>query len=163
MDTFIKIGFEKDFVPVKKYSDDRYIVNFDKEALYKENDDQVCSWKSFSYEARNSKSILNNIYEIINNEIARKIEYGFVWNGYAVHLDKENQINYKSAFDLALVAEESLPVTFRFYKNGKPVLYEFDNVNELKDFVIKMNNHINNCLMEGWTKKDSINESDYKI
>ena len=166
MNTFNNTGFEKDFKTIQKQNN-VYIINFDKNVLGEdaETGEKTVTWKSFVYNPRkNGKSIVDNICDIINEDVTYVIENCFTWNGYSIHLNKENQMNYKAAFDLALSTNgESLPVTFRFYKNRKPELYTFDNVAELKDFYIKANAHINKCLMNGWTKKDSINESDYKI
>ena len=33
----------------------------------------------------------------------------------------------------------------------------------LKDFYIKVNKYINECLQDGWGRKDAINPEDYKI
>lgn len=168
MNIFNNIGNKDEFVPVLK-NNNRYIVSFDLKKMSGDSLDgtpsELYTWKSFIYNpAVNKKSIIDTIYDIINQNVAYLIENTFTWNNYSVHLDKENQMNYKAAFDLSVITEgESLPVTFRFHKGKNTELYTFETISELKDFYLKMNAHINKCLQFGWAKKDSLNESDYKI
>ena len=164
--TFKKIGKEEEFIPIDKVENNKFIVSFDKH-VYTINDDneKIYEWTSFVYDnEKNSKSILDIIYELIDNDVKFRIKNSFSWNNYIVYLSTENQMNYKAAFDLAVTTNgESLPVTFRFYKRKNAELYTFDTLSELKEFYIKMNSHINNSLLEGWNRKDSINKEDYKI
>ena len=74
--------------------------------------------------------------DIINKDTEYKIYNCFRWKGYSVHLDKENQMNYKNAFDLAIATDgKNLPVTFKFKKGKNTAYYTFDTIDELKDFV----------------------------
>ena len=81
-----------------------------------------------------------------------------------VWLSTENQFNYKAAYDLAVQTKgKSLPITFKFGSSSNPQYYTFNSLEELTDFYTKVINHVNECLKEGWKKKDSINWEDYKI
>lgn len=165
MNIIIEIGKVEDFTPVIKLDDNQYVVNFEMELLNpEEENDSDCMYKSFIYDIRCAKSIISIIEDYINSETEHLITTAFRWNGYSVNLSKENQMNYKAAYDLAMSTRgESLPFTARFNKGQNAELYTFDTLAELKDFYIKMNKHINDCLLKGWNRKDAINKADYKI
>ena len=169
-----------DYKPITKLSNGKYLVCFDKvEILYNEttlvNSKVVntgkklhtgdCTFRSFIIDDNSSTNlIVNEINKIIDEETAYNIINSCLWNGYNIYLSKENQMNYKNAFDLAVTTNgESLPVTFKFKKKGKSTYYTFDTVAELKDFYLKINKHINDCLALGWSRKDKVNPEDYNI
>lgn len=96
------------------------------------------------------------IIDYFNSKVAEEIKTGFVWTEKNVWLSQENQMNYKAAFDLAVqTSGENLPVKFKFGDQSSEY-YIFKEVDELKDFYLKMNKHINNALERGWIAKDSI-------
>jgi hypothetical protein len=81
-----------------------------------------------------------------------------------IWLSKENQFNYKAAYDIAdRQGGANLPQVFKFGTNDEPVYYEFKTVEDLADFYFKSVEHIQNTLAEGWKLKDSINWEDYKL
>lgn len=174
-----KITEIKYYKPIEKI-DNLYIINFDKTDILAEECKNIkgswektgniistenCRHSSFATKKEMTPAeIVNTINEIIDSETAFIITNSFFWNGYNVYLSKENQMNYKNAFDLAVATNgESLPITFKFKKNGKSEYYTFDTVVELKDFYLKVNKHINDCLQDGWKRKDKVNIEDYKI
>ena len=106
----------------------------------------------------------------INAQTDEKILKGFVWNDMPVWLSSENQFNFKAAYDLAVQTQEqslpvSLPVKFKLGENeeGEPVYHTFKDMAEFTDFYTKAIAFINQCLNEGWERKDAINWDDYKI
>lgn len=110
------------------------------------------------------KQIQNMIIDWYNKQIDKNILSGFTWKDMSVWLSTENQFNYKAAYDLAVQTEgATLPVTFKFGTTNNPVYYTFETVTDLTDFYIQAMNYINNCLKEGWEKKDSIDWSIYNI
>lgn len=123
------------------------------------------SWKYFIVNHKPSVSeIKDAIFDYIDNETSKRIVNTFVWNGYNVYLSTINQSNYKTAYDLAIQTNgNSLPVRFKFAKNGETAYYTFENIDEFTDFYTCMVKHINSCLSNGWDKKDSIMFDDYKI
>ena len=99
--------------------------------------------------------IKNTICEWYHNETDKEIISGFKWNGYQVWLSMENQFNYKTAFDAAVMSNgATLPVTFKF-GNDKPVYHEFTNIDELSNFYNQSVAHVQAVLLNGWKKKDS--------
>lgn len=104
------------------------------------------------------------IYDHLNDQINQNILSGFVWQDMPVWLSAENQFNYKAAYDLAVQTQgASLPVVFKFGTTEEPVYHTFTDLEEFKDFYTKAMSYINNQLLAGWMKKDSINWEDYKI
>lgn len=108
--------------------------------------------------------IKNIILDWYNKEIDNKILSGFVWNEMPVWLSSENQFNYKAAYDLAVQTNgASLPVTFKLGEsNGEPVYHTFTTMEEFTDFYMKTIAYINQCLNEGWQKKDAIDWTPYE-
>lgn len=113
------------------------------------------------------KPTLDEIKQIVlsgyNKIIDEKIVQTFVWKDIPVWLSKENQFNYKAAFDLASTFGTNLPTTFKFGTTENPIYYTFETVEDLTDFYLNAMNHISNCLAEGWLLKDNIDWLEYKI
>lgn len=99
-----------------------------------------------------------------NSNIATKISSGFVWKGISVWLSLENQFNYKTAFDTAVMSEgKTLPVKFKLGTDNKPVYYEFSTIEELSDFYYKVIAYVQSVLHQGWSEKDMLDFSVYEI
>ena len=99
----------------------------------------------------------------INDQTTEKIRSGFEYDGVPVWLSMENQTNYKAAHDLAVqTGGASLPVTFKLGADEKPVYKKFESLEELTDFYTKALRHVQECLEEGWRKKDAIDWSLYE-
>ena len=180
MNAFNNSGRNDEYKPIIALSDGKYLVNFDKvsqviEEKIMKNSRLVGTgkyvptgfaiWKSLLFDYKPSvQKIQDVIFEMINDNVQTCIATGLEWNGYSIYLSLENQMNYKNAFDLAIATNgDSLPVTFKFTKNGKTEYYTFDTVEELKSFYMAVNNHINKCLENGWKEKDKFNPTDYII
>ena len=98
------------------------------------------------------------------NDLIDQDIYDFKWNGHNVYLSVENQENFKAAYMFAKDTEgASLPVTFKFGDQYDPDYYQFNTVEELKEFYYAGYQHICNALMQGWMKKDSIDWSEYEV
>lgn len=99
-----------------------------------------------------------------NSQIDANIISGFYYEGNMVWLSSENQFNYKASYDLAVQTEgKSLPVVFKFGTDESPFYREFGTLSELTDFYMKVVQHIQNTLSDGWKKKDSFNIKDYDL
>lgn len=118
----------------------------------------------------------------IDKDTDTKILTGYVWNNLPVRLRQEDQFNYKAAYDLAVQTDgANLPIKFKLgdtpitwenigteeepewvEKGGEPIYHTFETIEEITDFYTKAVAHINNCLNEGWQKKDSIDWSEYE-
>lgn len=112
------------------------------------------------------EDIKEAILSDINAQTDEKILTGFVWNDKPVWLSSENQFNFKAAYDLAVQTNgKSLPVKFKLGETaeGEPVYHTFEDIEEFTDFYTKAIAFINQCLNDGWQRKDSIDWNDYKI
>lgn len=123
---------------------------------------------SYSYIVYNSKptveTIKNDINSLIDSFTTNKIINGFSWNGNKIYLSKENQMNYKANYDLALQSGgANLPIRIKTTKNGNTEYLIFFTIDELSEFYLAINKHINNALENGWAKKDNIDYSVYNV
>lgn len=93
-------------------------------------------------------------------ETDERILSGFRWRDMPVWLSRENEFNFKAAYDLAAMSGgATLPVTFKLgEQDGKPVYYTFEDMATLTDFYTTAIGYINQCLQEGWAKKDAAKE-----
>lgn len=107
------------------------------------------------------KAVINQWY---NRQITDTIESGYVWNGLKVWLSMENQMNYKTAYDLALqTGGENLPVTFKLGEEDNPTFYEFASMQQLQEFYTGAVKHIQETQKEGWELKKAIDWSVYTL
>lgn len=154
------------YIPVEKTSNNIYIVRWDYVETEEESGDPIiATWTFEKFSSLPSteyiKYMINNYYNERTNSL---ILSGFEWEGHKVWLSIENQTNYKNALDLAIQTNgESLPVTFKFGSSENPEYYEFKTINELKEFWVACNSHIQKCITDGWKIKDSIDWSLYEI
>ncbi len=120
----------------------------------------------FMAEVFNHKPNIEEIREVIeayyNQEVQEKIKQGFKWKDYNVWLSLENQINYKSIYDLIENKTLEKPPTIKVYKELKSAYYQFNSLQEFKDFYSEISMFIKNTLEEYWLIKDDINYSEYE-
>ena len=104
------------------------------------------------------------VYSVINAQTDEKILSGFVWNNIHIWLSAENQRNFSEAARMATEGQIELPVTFKLGEdeNGEAVYYTFETVEELNDFYADCFVYINQCLNDGWDKKDSVDWTPYE-
>ena len=122
----------------------------------------------WNYEIFDKKPSINTIKKTINNYINSQtrycIENKFRWNDMSIYLSIENQIDYKLLFDTTTLLEGSnLPAKVKFKINGESIYYNFETIEDMKDFIIAMNNHIRACLEVGNKAKEEINYDDYVL
>lgn len=99
-----------------------------------------------------------------NSETDKAILSGFAYDGVPVWLSQENQMNYKTAYDLAVQTEgATLPVRFKFGTDTEPVYREFTTLEELTDFYTAAITHIRKTLEEGWQRKDAFSLENYRM
>lgn len=111
----------------------------------------------------NLAAIKNAIAADINERTTDRIRTGLAWNQKPVWLSVENQMDWKAAYDLALQSDgANLPVKFKIgEQDGTPVYHTFTSVNAFGDFHVAWQQHIHQCLTDGWAMKDSIDWSVY--
>ena len=98
----------------------------------------------------------------INKRTDRLILSGFVWKGVPVWLSMENQLNYKTAYDLAVQTNGQVLPTFKFGTTESPVYYKFESLEDLKDFYISAMSYITDTLATGCQEKDKIDWTVYE-
>ena len=158
------------FIPISKIGDNIKIA-FDYEPFYDIDEDgnktetSLGTWSVHTFHGTKSfDQIKSFIIAELNKQIDFKILNGFTWKNMAVWLSSENQFNYKAAYDLAVqTGGMNLPITFKFGDTYTPIYYTFDNLADFSDFYISAMNYINQCLAEGWAKKDAIDWEQYKL
>jgi len=76
-----------------------------------------------------------------------------------VWLSKESQTNFSEAHRLQIV-----PVKFKLNEteDKQPIYHTFETFEELNRFYVGGVAYINQCLNEGWTRKDSIDWTPYE-
>lgn len=128
-------------------------------------DTNECTFKYVVFNSKPSvKEIRETIEEYVNSNVSNKIINGFVYDGKKINLSKENQMNYKAAYDLAVQTNgANLPYKIKTSSlNGSTAQYiVFNTLEEISTFYLGMNEHINKCLEKGWETKDSIDYSIY--
>ena len=122
----------------------------------------------WNYKLFNSKPSLNVIKETINSAINEKtksyIMNNFRWNGMSIYLSIENQIDYTLLFNTTLLMDGSnLPEQIKFKVNGENIYYSFETIDDMKDFIIAMNNHIRTYIANGNKAKEEINYDEYQL
>ena len=153
-------GYKNQFKPLV-YNDksNKYIVSWGLKNIGGDN-------YQWNYEVLNNKPSLNTIKNVItkyiNQQTKNCIENRFRWNNMSIKLSLENQIDYKLLFDTTLLLDGSnLPEKVKFKINGENIYYIFETIDDMKDFIIVMNNHIRKCLEVGNKMKEEINYNDY--
>lgn len=102
----------------------------------------------------------------INADTETRILTQFSWNGKPVWLSKENQYNYKAAYDLAYQTDGAiLPIRFKLGEDedGNAIYHTFTKIEPFSDFITKMITFSNTLLNEGWKEKDSIDYSKFDL
>ena len=98
-----------------------------------------------------------------NSQIDNQILSGMVYDGVPVWLSKENQFNYKAAYDFAMqTGGKNLPITFKFGTDEAPVYRTCATVEEITDFMTASIQFLQKTLSEGWSKKEAVDWSVYK-
>lgn len=161
-----KYGLISEYTLIRK-DISRTIISY---GLVPEEDGEHATWQEVViYKKKIANPSLQQVKDAVHDDINaitdEKILTGFVWNNKPVWLSKENQFNYKAAYDLAAqTGGASLPVKFKLGEdeNGEPVYHTFQSLNAFTDFYTKTIAYINTCLNEGWAEKDGIEWEPYE-
>lgn len=115
------------------------------------------------------KDVKDAIIGDINAETDEKILSGFQWTPEGgstinVWLSEENQRNFSEAQRMAEANSNVLPITFKLgeEEDETPVYHTFETAAELNAFYLQAFAYINQCLQEGWAKKDGIDWAPYE-
>jgi len=91
------------------------------------------------------------------------IQSGLKYNDEIVWLSLENQQNYKMIYDYAMLNDDIFPIKIKLGDALNPEYYQFESIEEIKGFYNSIIKHINDTLCDFWSKKDSIDWSEYGI
>lgn len=143
----------------------RYIVNY---GLQEMEDGINATWFEIVFYKKQGKPTFqmakDAILEDINSQTDYKILTGLVWNDKPVWLSTENQFNFSEGERKAKDNPSRLPITYKIGQDadGNPVYHTFTTVEEITGFYDTCFAYINQCLNEGWQRKDSIDWEPYK-
>lgn len=171
MNEYMKVKKRKtEYKPYKTINNEYVTIMWDYKPVTKTNamgvevETPVAIWQEYTFNyIPNLNEIKKVILDYYNSIIQEKIISGMVWKNMKVWLSYENQLNYKTIYDLALQTSSSnLPIKIKFGSHETPEYYEFNDIEELKNFYMSCVAHIQKTLNDGWILKDSINWNYYK-
>lgn len=159
-------GLQSDFAYLREDAS-RTIIGY---GLNKPEDREFYEWyEVYIYKKQkgniNFKDVKDAILEDINSQTDEKILSGFVWNNINVWLSAENQRNFSETQRMAeKYGDAVLPLRFKLgeNENEEAVYHTFETVEELDDFYTKAFRYVNECLNEGWQRKDNVDWEPYK-
>ena len=133
--------------------------------LKKIGDEYEYTYLKFKY-----KPSLSEVKEVIigyyNSLCDEEIRSGLEFEGNQVWLSQENQINYKSAFDLNFqnvsAGKPFIPMTFKLGTDEEPVYRNFEDISDMQVFITACFTHIQNTLSKYWEIKDNIDWNKYQ-
>lgn len=149
----------------------RIVIGYD---LKKVTGKNMYEWYEV-YIPKKEKSFISyqDVEDAILNDINAQTDYkiltGFVWTPEGgepinVWLSAENQHNYSEAERKAKDNPTYLPIVFKLgeNENKEAVYHTFTTYEELSGFYDSTFLYINQCLNEGWQRKDAIDWTPYK-
>ena len=140
---------------------DSLIVHGTKKAVlifgYGEENGQGYDYRHIFDHVPTKEEVVEVIHSQIDADTDQKILSGCVWNGKNVWLSAENQRNFSEAQRSAMIDNGAkLPITFKIGQaDGEPVYHQFQTLEELTEFYLYGVYYIQNCIGEGWVKKDA--------
>lgn len=158
-------GIISDYATVRQDAS-RTIVGFEPIPL---NDGTHYVWSEiYFYKSQYPKPSIEQIKEAvisdINAQVTSEIVSGFYYKENLVWLSNENQMNYKTAYDIAVQTNgRNLPYTIKAGEEDSPAYMTFETLEEFAEFFFSMTNYIRDCIEKGWQRKDSIDWSEYNI
>ncbi|EOA56917.1 hypothetical protein [Phocaeicola massiliensis] len=91
----------------------------------------------------------------INTATEEKIINGFVWNGKAVYLSPENQLNF-SAIERSEKIPYPLILKINEQEDGTPIYHTFENADDFIAFSQAACAYVIKTVQEGWKEKDEV-------
>ena len=155
----IKTGKLKDYKPIK-YINNNYILSW---GLTKHGGD-LYTWNYTILPLKPSIEEVKNIINSYYNKITKNnIEKNFKWNEMNISLSLENQIDYKLLYDTTVLLKgTNLPEKVKFKIGKENIYYSFETIEDMKEFIIAMNEHIRKYLNKGYEMKESVNYEEYE-
>lgn len=160
-------GTKECFAPVRE-DESRVIVSYD----YAEEPDGVnATWfEVYFYKKNDGRPSIERIREAIikdiNDRTDDKSEHGYVWEDKPVKLNWENRQNFKAVHDAAAMYPQlvTFPKVFKLSdgEDGNAVYHQFESMEELAQFYLGGLGWIEQCVKEGFIKKDSFDFTPYE-
>lgn len=158
-------GLRENYSPIREtYS--QVIVSYE---IIAEPDGKHATWQELYFNKKQGSPSFAQIKEAIISDIDAQTD-AKILNGYeftpdgeeeriVVWLSKENQTNFSEAHRLQFV-----PIKFKLNEteDKQPIYHDFLTFDELDRFYKGGVLYINQCLNEGWARKDSIDWEKYK-
>lgn len=147
-------GPKECFVPVRQDAS-QVIVSYEMTADGKKN----AFWHEVTFFKKKGIPTLEQlkqaVFEDINSRVKTAIISGFVWNEKPVWLSEENQLNFSQAV---------VPATLKIgeEQDGTPIYKTFSDAAELKAFNDACSLWRQQCLSEGYQKKDGMDWAPYE-
>ena len=147
-------GFFNKYIECLNPYSNLWVIRWNKREEINDLGDTVTKWEE---EVFDHKPVLEEIKVVIeefyNNCTREKILSGFHWNDQVVWLTTENQLNYKSLYDLQKEANT--------IKVGESSYITFNTFAEYKEFYLAAIQFIKDTLAKGWQEKDSFDYTPY--
>ena len=114
------------------------------------------TWMEQDFDHRPTESEIRALFvELVNEEVQQRILTGFTYEGLPVYLSIENQVTFRNSM--------TCPVRLKLGEDtdGNPVYYEFTSASKLTAFQKAVGNHVQQCLNDGWQRKDAFDVEPY--
>jgi len=106
------------------------------------------------------------LFDDIDSKTGELIVYNWVYQNSPIRLTQEDQHNYEGEYNLIKdyladgVPELAIfPAVFKVWtsEDGSPLFLQFTTFVEMKAFICAGKKYIKNCLIVGWTLKNTLN------
>lgn len=124
-----------------------------------EDNEMGYNWRTSFDHQPTIEEVKETITAQISANTQKAIIEGYKWNGHLVWLSSENQANYTRDYIMAKNGDLGTMPTVKLGSDDAPVYYTFEDIEELTEFVMGMQQHIQNCLNASWTERKEIDWS----
>lgn len=152
-----KVYGTKDYYTLVRQDGSRTIVSFG----LTPTDDNIhytwyeCYWYKKPHPIVTIEDVKDSIIAGVNEEAKNEIVEQFKWNDKSIWLSETNQLNYKTAYDLAIqTSGENLPYIIKVGDEDAQEYITFNTISEFNEFYLAMISHIQECQRSAWEKKN---------
>lgn len=124
-----------------------------------EDNEMGYNWRTSFDHQPTIEEVKETITTQISANTQKAIIEGYKWEGHLVWLSSENQANYTRDYIMAKNGDLGTMPTVKLGSDDAPVYYTFEDIEELTEFVMGMQQHIQNCLNASWTERKEIDWS----
>ena len=127
-----------------------------------EDNEMGYNWRTSFDHQPTIEEVKGTITTQISANTQKAIIEGYKWEGHLVWLSSENQANYTRDYIMAKNGDLGTMPTVKLGSDDAPVYYTFEDIEELTEFVMGMQQHIQNCLNASWTERKEIDWSVFR-